>query len=135
MWPLLVGAAKTHSEAATDFRMSSKTAAAIRQRNGPPRVRGLTEGNVESIVPDVLPTKPIAFLRAESAVKQDRRQVAQQERIVRIDLLFLARGCPDALKRALIGFQNALTDLLGGLQVSGLFGGTQDPLPPPFTRK
>jgi hypothetical protein len=76
---------------------------------------------MEGVVPDVLPAKPVAFLRAKPAIKQYGRHVPQQVRVFGLDRLFTARCCTDALKRTLIGFQNAIANLLSGFQVCSFF--------------
>ncbi|HKD07763.1 MAG TPA: hypothetical protein VKB79_17820 [Bryobacteraceae bacterium] len=59
--------------------------------------------------PDVLPPESKAFVRSEAAIDQQGGDIAQQERIVRLDWPLTSQSRPDARQRAPVSFLDAVS--------------------------
>src|SRR5712691_2283376 len=81
----------------------------------------------DEAIAEVLPLQPEALLGSQSAIEQDRGDVAEDVGIGSPRLLAAFDGA-DALEGSLVGLLDVVPDLAGGIEIGGLFFERQNPL-------
>jgi len=83
-------------------------------------------------IPQLIPAQPERFFGPEGAIDQQRREIAQEERVFRFNRLLSSHG-PNAFQCAAIGSFDVFADHLRGSEILTLFVGREDAIATPFT--
>lgn len=124
------GCSRKHPRRFTAAALLKYFSRAFREGYLAPRVDRFSMGDIDRVAPVVLPSKPIAFLGAQSAIEQDHRRVSQHVRVSGLQRFLTALRCADALKRRVMGFEDGIADSGGRLQIGILFIFGENPFPP-----
>jgi hypothetical protein len=92
MWPLFVGAEKTQSPSNAPPPQTQDRNSASGEWNSPACAPGFSMGDLDHVALNVLPPQAETFFGANPAVRQEGRNVAEQEGITWFDRNLTALG-------------------------------------------